>query len=69
MPLNAIASGRPIFISQVETQDKKKHKTGRAKRRLQYNRRFVNVVTTFGRQKGPNSNTKWTWSANDDWLI
>merc|ERR1711872_146037 len=41
---------------KVEAQEKKKKKTGRAKRRIQYNRRFVNVVPTFGRRKGPNSN-------------
>ena len=29
---------------KVEKQDKKKKKTGRAKRRIQFNRRFVNVV-------------------------
>merc|ERR1712168_1220198 len=29
---------------KVEAQEKKKKKTGRAKRRIQYNRRFVNVV-------------------------
>merc|ERR1712168_1181259 len=39
---------------KVEAQEKKKKKTGRAKRRIQYNRRFVNVVPTFGRRKGPN---------------
>merc|ERR1719206_804557 len=38
-----------------EGGEKKKKKTGRAKRRIQYNRRFVNVVETFGRKKGPNS--------------
>ena len=43
---------------QVDKQEKKKKKTGRAKRRLQYNRRFVNVVATFGRKRGPNSNTQ-----------
>merc|ERR1712227_531012 len=42
---------------KVEAQEKKKKKTGRAKRRQQYNRRFVNVVETFGRKKGPNSNS------------
>ncbi|KAF8778301.1 FAU ubiquitin-like and ribosomal protein S30 [Argiope bruennichi] len=42
---------------KVEKQEKKKKKTGRAKRRMQYNRRFVNVVVTFGRKKGPNSNS------------
>merc|ERR1712189_97710 len=42
--------------SKVEKQKKKK-KTGRARRRIQYNRRFVNVVATFGRKKGPNSNS------------
>nr|KAG5703275.1 hypothetical protein BaRGS_025517 [Batillaria attramentaria] len=40
---------------KVEPQEKKKKKTGRAKRRMQYNRRFVNVVATFGRRKGPNA--------------
>jgi len=41
---------------KVEKQEKKKKKTGRAKRRMQYNRRFVNVVQTFGRRRGPNTN-------------
>merc|ERR1712121_439985 len=40
---------------KVEPQEKKKSKTGRAKRRMQYNRRFVNVVAGFGRKKGPNA--------------
>jgi len=42
---------------KVDPQEKKKKKTGRAARRQQYNRRFVNVVPTFGRRKGPNSNS------------
>jgi len=42
---------------KVDKQESKKKKTGRAKRRMQYNRRFVNVVQTFGRRKGPNSNS------------
>merc|ERR1712127_953149 len=42
---------------KVEAGEKKKKKTGRAKRRIQYNRRFVNVVETFGRKEGPNSNS------------
>ncbi|KAL5008369.1 hypothetical protein ScPMuIL_013950 [Solemya velum] len=42
---------------KVDKQEKKKQKTGRAKRRMQYNRRFVNVVATFGRRKGPNANS------------
>merc|ERR1712126_113062 len=42
---------------KVDAQEKKKPKTGRAKRRQQYNRRFVNVVPTFGKKKGPNSNS------------
>lgn len=41
---------------KVDPQEKKKKKTGRAKRRMQYNRRFVNVVQSFGRKRGPNSN-------------
>ncbi|XP_005102549.1 ubiquitin [Aplysia californica] len=40
---------------KVDKQEKKKSKTGRAKRRMQYNRRFVNVVSGFGRKKGPNA--------------
>ncbi|CAG5108692.1 Similar to fau: 40S ribosomal protein S30 (Oryzias latipes) [Cotesia congregata] len=40
----------------VEKQEKSKKKTGRAKRRIQYNRRFVTVVPTFGRRRGPNAN-------------
>merc|ERR1712001_302381 len=32
---------------KVGAQEKKKKRTGRAKRRIQYNRRFVNVVATF----------------------
>ncbi|BET01189.1 ribosomal protein [Nesidiocoris tenuis] len=40
---------------KVEKQEKKKKKTGRAKRRIQYNRRFVNVVQVYGRRRGPNS--------------
>ena len=35
-------------------EDKKKPKTGRAKRRIQYNRRFVNVVAG-AKRKGPNA--------------
>ncbi|KAI4882167.1 hypothetical protein NFI96_021735 [Prochilodus magdalenae] len=42
---------------KVDKQEKRKKKTGRAKRRIQYNRRFVNVVPTFGKKKGPNANS------------
>uniref|UniRef100_A0A671RL97 FAU ubiquitin like and ribosomal protein S30 fusion b n=1 Tax=Sinocyclocheilus anshuiensis TaxID=1608454 RepID=A0A671RL97_9TELE len=42
---------------KVDKQEKKKKKTGRAKRRIQYNRCFVNVVPTFGKKKGPNANS------------
>merc|ERR1711907_397418 len=38
---------------KVAKQDKK---TGRAKRRIQHNRRFVNVVAGVGKKRGPNSN-------------
>ena len=38
-----------------DPQEKKKSATGRAKKRIQYNRRFVNVVTAPGAKKvGPN---------------
>lgn len=42
---------------KVDKQEKRKKRTGRAKRRIQYNRRFVNVVPTFGKKKGPNANS------------
>lgn len=41
---------------KVEKQDKKKKPRGRAYKRLQYNRRFVNVVVGPGKARGPNSN-------------
>merc|ERR1711937_143752 len=40
---------------KVEPQEKRKPKTGRAKKRLQYNKRFVVASQSFGRKKGPNS--------------
>ncbi|GMR57328.1 hypothetical protein PMAYCL1PPCAC_27523 [Pristionchus mayeri] len=43
---------------KIEQQEKKKKLTGRAYRRVQYNRRFVNVAMDgAGRKRGPNSNT------------
>ena len=42
---------------KVAKAEKKKHVTGRAKKRQVYNRRFVNTVTS-GPKKGPNSNQK-----------
>ena len=48
-----------------KAEDKKKKMTGRAKRRLQYNRRFVNVVVgPGGRRKGPNANAGGQASPN-----
>jgi len=42
---------------KVDKQEKRKTPRGRAKKRMLYNRRFVNVVTTAGGKKlGPNSN-------------
>ena len=43
---------------KVEAQEYKKSlPRGRAKKRLQYNRRYVNVVTGMGNKRvGPNSN-------------
>jgi small subunit ribosomal protein S30e len=32
--------------------EKKKKKTGRAKKRIQYNRRFVTAVVGFGAKRG-----------------
>ncbi|KAM3175896.1 hypothetical protein ACTXT7_007578 [Hymenolepis weldensis] len=46
---------------KVAKQEKKKKPTGRAKRRMQYNRRFFAMVPTMGaRRRGPNSNFKPT---------
>jgi len=42
---------------KVEAQEKKKQPRGRAKKRMQYNRRYVNVVAgPGGKRVGPNSN-------------
>ncbi|KAH8730599.1 hypothetical protein GQ44DRAFT_644794 [Phaeosphaeriaceae sp. PMI808] len=38
-------------IQQVEPQEKKKTPKGRAKKRLTYTRRFVNVTMTGGKRK------------------
>lgn len=44
---------------KVEKQEKTKNPRGRAKKRMQYNRRYVNVVTGMGGKKvGPNSNAE-----------
>ena len=41
---------------KVEKQEKKAQPNGRAKKRIQYNRRFVNVVTApGGKRLGPNN--------------
>ncbi|XP_049286057.1 FAU ubiquitin-like and ribosomal protein S30 [Anopheles funestus] len=42
---------------KVEKKEKRKKKTGRAKRRIQYNRRFSSVVQAYGRRRGPNANS------------
>ncbi|CAG8483779.1 9307_t:CDS:2 [Cetraspora pellucida] len=38
---------------KVEKQEKKKKKTGRAKKRILYNRRFVNVANIGKRRMNP----------------
>lgn len=44
---------------KVDKQEKKKKPRGRAKRRMQYNRRFVAVIQQLGgRRRGPNANVK-----------
>jgi len=40
---------------KITPSEKKKKPSGRAKKRLQYNKRFVNVVASFGKKKGPNA--------------
>ncbi|XP_055920969.1 FAU ubiquitin-like and ribosomal protein S30 [Eupeodes corollae] len=42
---------------KVKKQEKRKKNPGRAKRRIQYNRHFVNFVQGFGRRRGPNANS------------
>ncbi|CAI4222669.1 unnamed protein product [Auanema sp. JU1783] len=42
---------------KVDKQEKKKKKQGRAARRIQYTRRFLNVATGPGKKRGPNSNS------------
>ena len=44
--------GQTPKVAKAET---KKALTGRAKKRLQHNRRFVNVVVGVGKKKGPNT--------------
>lgn len=40
-----------VLYWQVEPQEKKKTPKGRAKKRIQYTRRFVNVTLTGGKRK------------------
>ncbi|XP_057632528.1 ubiquitin-like protein FUBI [Chionomys nivalis] len=42
---------------KVEEEEEEEEEEGRAKRRMQYNCRFVNVVATFGKKKGPSANS------------
>uniref|UniRef100_A0A452EI20 Uncharacterized protein n=1 Tax=Capra hircus TaxID=9925 RepID=A0A452EI20_CAPHI len=42
---------------RVAKQEKKTTTTGRAKKRVQYNLCFVNVVPAFGKKKGPSANS------------
>jgi len=47
--------GQTPKVAKDET--KKKQITGRAKKRMQYNRRFINVIAgPGGKRVGPNSN-------------
>lgn len=43
---------------KVPKQQKKKQPAGRAKKRLQFKRRFQTAVSTMGKAKGPNSQQK-----------
>lgn len=40
-----------VSVEQVEPQEKKKTPKGRAKKRITYTRRFVNVTMTGGKRK------------------
>jgi ribosomal protein S30 len=55
---------------KVEKQDKKKKKTGRAKRRIQYNRRFVNVVGGQARKNHENNSSPFMlYFSIASWLL
>ena len=43
---------------KVAKQQKKKALTGRAKKRLQFTKRFQSTVKTVGKARGPNSQNK-----------
>lgn len=45
------------MASQVEPQEKKKTPKGRAKKRITYTRRFVNVTMTGGKRKVSSSHS------------
>jgi len=50
-----------------QAEEKKKPVTGRAKKRILYNRRFVNaVIGPGGRRKGPNANAGRPEEVKDD---
>jgi small subunit ribosomal protein S30e len=52
LPVAAAKGGpRPLTQSQVEPQEKKKTPKGRARKRMVYIRRFVNVAMTGGKRK------------------
>ena len=48
---NGLGNGSLMSHVQVEPQEKKKTPKGRAKKRLTYTRRFVNVTLTGGKRK------------------
>uniref|UniRef100_A0A3Q2HH71 40S ribosomal protein S30 n=1 Tax=Equus caballus TaxID=9796 RepID=A0A3Q2HH71_HORSE len=53
------SASKPFFEGQTpEVAKQEKKKTGWAKQHMQYSRCFVNVVTTFGKRKGPNANSE-----------
>jgi len=47
---------------KVEKQTKKRKKCGRARRRILYQKRFLNVVNVPGKRRGPNTNQPSTKS-------
>ena len=52
-------------MTQVEPQEKKKTPKGRAKKRITYTRRFVNVTMTGGKRKVQSSAMpSWSWIAD-----
>lgn len=55
--------------AQVEPQEKKKTPKGRAKKRITYTRRFVNVTMTGGKRKVRSNPIHFLWTVQCRWAL